>query len=285
MCEGHAIEWIYDLFGDCIITPRDKTSFAIGLSSNFLWVCSAIPQIYQNFRTKRVKGQHPFFIGALLLGDIFSLIGILITHGLATQIITNTLYVILDGTMFAQFVIFNYIYQNADAVSLPNREGACDSTLLPSADTGSVPELPSTAIILGAMAVTANAEMDWKSPYEGEKLIGTVFGWLGCIGYMLSGEPQIHKNMDRKSVDDVSPYYLALIIAGNGTYTLAVMMRKVDMSFWWAQAPWLLGSIWPMCADIIVACQMCYYGRDCHDFTAAESACQSKMADYTKSLM
>lgn len=263
MCDSGSIEWIYDLFGDCISTTRDKISFAVGLSSNFLWICSAIPQIYQNCVTKKVTGQHPFFIGALLMGDILSLIGLLITHGLATQIITNSLYVLLDGIMFTQYVVFNYCckgdYSDAKEIMDESDEnGMVEEERIFQLENECA--APSGIAMLSAMAATATA-MDWSTPYNKENLIGTIFGWCGCMGYMLSGEPQIHKNCDRQSVEDVSPYYLGLIISGNATYTIAVCIRSMDPSFLWQQAPWIIGSIWPMCADIVVCFQMCYYRR------------------------
>lgn len=200
------------------------------------------------------------------MGDILSLIGLLITHGLATQIITNTLYVILDGTMFTQFVVYNYCCgrnpSDAEEIIDETREEDPDDAVpdqIFDLDKGSA---PSGIAMLSAMAATATAKtMDWSTPYNKDNLIGTLFGWCGCIGYMLSGEPQIHKNCDRQSVDDVSPYYLALIISGNATYTIAVMIRSMDPSYLWQQAPWIIGSIWPMCADIVVCFQMCYYRR------------------------
>jgi hypothetical protein len=267
MCEGEGVRWIYDVFGDCIVTTRDMVAFAIGLSSNLLWICSAVPQIYQNCVTKRVRGQHPFFIGALLMGDILSLIGILLTHGLANQIITNTLYVILDGTMVTQFVVFNYCCSHEEVMIASGSDPSTDSpkytdveaplNIEPDLTHG---DIPAVAVGVSLLAGSGMA-FDWGRPYRGDRLVGTIFGWLGCFGYMLSGEPQIHKNIDRQSVDDVSPFYLGLIICGNGTYTLAVMLRSMDPNFLWQQTPFILGSIWPMLADIIVSFQFCYYRR------------------------
>jgi hypothetical protein len=204
------------------------------------------------------------------MGDILSLIGILLTHGIATQIITNTLYVILDGTMVTQFVFFNYVCGTKDKLTMtPDSSGGdhsaevkyteMEAPLSMDSDIGHA-ELPVALLGVSAMMGSA-AAMDWGRPYRGERLIGTIFGWMGCFGYMLSGEPQIHKNMDRQSVEDVSPFYLGLIVCGNGTYTLAVMLRSLDPDFLWQQAPFLLGSVWPMVADIIVGFQMCYYRR------------------------
>ena len=108
MCEPGAVHWIEVAFGECVITARDKWSFIIGMLSNLMWIVSSAPQIYQNCKTKRVDGISPFLFSLLETGNILSLIGVIITHGLITQIITAVIYALLDGIMFSQYIYLKY---------------------------------------------------------------------------------------------------------------------------------------------------------------------------------
>lgn len=270
MCEPGYVKWIHSAFDDCIVTPRDMISFAVGLLSNFLWIVSAAPQITKNFRMKKVEGQSPCFFGFLLLGDILSLAGILLAGGIATQIITQSLYVFLDGVMFLQYLYYNYVRRKIKEDDLTAKT---EEEIIEFTPDSSGPSY--TGLLTALMVNTVSAACDYSAPYKGKELIGTIFGWLGCIEYCTSGSPQIRKNHARKKVSNISPIYIAFVIGGNGTYVLAVVIRSLDPSFLWQQAPWIIGSLGPMISDSIIAIQMCIYGVDkdeCKEDTEAITA-------------
>lgn len=260
MCEPGYVEWIKVIFGDCVITVKDKVAFSVGLLSNVLWILSAAPQIRRNFKNKRVDGQSPFFFGLLFCGDVLSLIGLFIIGGIATQIITQSLYCLLDGVMFSQFIYYNYIKKKKQETLL-----GCDSvtSLNSLQDSYSCP----AGALLTVMVASANA-FDINEPYRGKNLLASIFGWLSCFEYCFSGVPQIIKNHKRKKVSNISPMYIILIIFGEGTYALAVMLRSVDLQYLWQLAPWIIGCFGPLTTDLIIAIQMWKYGLDMAEETS-----------------
>lgn len=251
-CTGDYIEWIYIAFGDCVSTVRDKVSFSIGMVSNCLWLICSLPQIYHNFRTKHVDGQSPFYFSIMVCADSMSLIGAIITHALATQIVTGFIYVTVDIILVTQFTLYggwpcqqrkkrlldDNTYQNAD--------GYTDSVN------------PSAVLAAGLVVGCA---FDWGFPYRGEYLYGSITGWIGTSLYLFSRVTQLIKNLERKYITDFSPIYVALIISANATYSLSVFIKSLDPSYLWRQCPWIVGSLGPMCFDIFTSMQMCYYGR------------------------
>ena len=201
-CKPGYIGWIYDLFGDCIITERDKWSFGVGMLSNSIWLVCSLPQIIHNYKTKRVGGFSPFYFSLMFIADVFSLSGAIITHGLPTQIITGCIYVTLDCILLFQFTIYGgwSCFKGKSIKILDDNE------------------------LLGNMTVplmVANAAaFDYSVPYRGKFLFGTVSGWIGTSLYIGSRILQFLKNIERKYISDFSPVYLFFIITANLTYFL-----------------------------------------------------------------
>ena len=130
----------------------------------------------------------------------------------------------------------------------------------------SLVSMPSSSLAFGAI-VTA---IDWALPYKGPNLYGSVSGWVGSSLYLFSRVTQLIKNLEKKYITDFSPFYIALIVSANATYSLSVFIRSIDSNYLWRQAPWIVGSIGPMCFDIFTACMMCYYGRVPPDYVHYE---------------
>jgi len=242
-CQTGYIVWIYDVFADCIVTKKERTSFYIGLLSSVIWIISAFPQILTTYKIKKVEGISPFLFSCLFIADIMSLIGNLLTGGIASQILLAALYIVLDGTMYFQFLY--YRSKNKTTHKQEDDEEKLESS------SGNA------AIILAA---TTAASIDWSKPYSGSNLVGTLFGWLSAIIYISSRIPQVRLNCKRKHVTDLSPFYFLCTISGNTTYLLSLFIRSTEGNFLWKQAPWITGVVVPLSCDIITAFQMCIYG-------------------------
>jgi len=239
-CATGYIKWIYDMFADCVVTSKDKWSFYIGLFSTCVWIVSAMPQIYVNYKSKKVDGISPFLFSFLVLGDTLSFIGNIITGGLATQIFTSVVYIILDGTMFIQ-----YLYYRS-----PSKVNSEDESKL---DNDGVSLAP-------AFAAVAAAAFDISLPYKGSNLVGTIFGWISGIVYISSRIPQVKLNCKNHFVANLSPFYFVCAVIGNTTYLLSLGIRSLDAQFLWKQAPWILGALGPLFCDITTLLQMKIYG-------------------------
>jgi uncharacterized protein with PQ loop repeat len=248
MCDAGAIEWVESLFGDCIVTPLDKLSFAVGLASSLISLTASFPQVILNFRRKRVDGQSPFFFALLLTGSCLSFAGLLVTKGLVTQILQAGVYLLLDGFLLGQLITYKYILKTND---LPSTEGS---------DGGKKdgPPIPPIPVVVAGMIVPG-AAADLSTPYHGTQLMGTLFGWGGAAIFISARIPQLTKNFKAKAVHNLSILYISMMIAGNLTYTLSVLLRSVEGTYLWKQAPFLIGVIGPTVCDFILLFQKWLY--------------------------
>ena len=178
MCDDGVtgVKWIETAFGECVVNSRDKWSFGVGMVSNFMWIISSVPQVYQNCVVKRVDGQSPALFTLMVIGNILSLIGVIITDGLVTQIITSALYVILDGVMFVQFWWYGYIKPCVMKRRKSEKVGGDDDQLnissseeKPSEDdkpvhVQEIDGVPVAGLAAAALVQTASAT-NWAAPY------------------------------------------------------------------------------------------------------------------------
>lgn len=258
-CGPGAIHWIEVVFNDCIITPKDKVSFAIGLFSNIIFLVSSIPQIVLTCRTRCVEGQSPWFFSLLFLASICSLLGAIITNGLITQILQSVFYVLMDGILFAQLICFRYVVKP----KTDQEEDGKEEEEIPEIDSGGAdPTGVPPAVLAGSVLVAAaEAKTDFKAPYTGGKLAGTLFGWVSTIIFIASRVPQIVKNCRERSFGDISAVWLIFSIVGNLAYFLSVIVRDTSGTYLWRQTPFILGALGPAALDIFLMIQMCAFRK------------------------
>ncbi|OHT05445.1 PQ loop repeat family protein [Tritrichomonas foetus] len=286
-CDEGAIKWIATAFGDCIYTPRDQLSFWVGMISNVIWIISASPQYYRNCVSKNVDGQSPFFSSLIFAGNVLSLVGVFVTHGLPTQIITQVLYVILDGLLFAQYLMFRFCCrkplpdeESVESIDGENKGEISDleknydessSTPTPSEQVkeegiNSPSMIGGVAMLVAQAAATAtnttrgapvapSSGIDYGIPYRGDNLIGSLFGWAGTAIYIGSRVPQVIKNF-KEGVSSFSALYMLFMLLGNLTYALSIFIRSLDPDFLWLQTPFIVGALFPMTCDGITFFQI-----------------------------
>ena len=240
VCPPGYIVWIYKVFGDCVVTVRDKVSFSIGMVSNCLWLVCSVPQIWHNYKTKSVDGISPFYFLLILTADLLSLFGAIATKALATQIVTGCIYVTLDCILLTQFVLYTCAKRRQKE---PKESEQVDSAPL-------LPAFPVMVGVANSAGLQANSKEVW----------GTVSGWIGTGIYVVSRIFQLKKNCERKVITDLSPFYVTILIMANATYATSVFIKSVAREYLIKQLPWIVGSLVPMTFDCITAIQMCIYG-------------------------
>lgn len=246
VCPEGYIKWIYDLFNNCVSTPKEQASFGIGMVSNCIWLICSIPQIYHNFRTKHVDGQSPFYFTLMVIADSMNLIGAIVTHALATQIITGFIYVSVDFILLMQFTIYG---------GWPCQQKKSKDPVGYSNDISRVSLLTTSGVAATVLAI------DYTKPYRGSNLYGSVSGWIGTLLYISSRIPQLIKNIERKYITDFSRIYISLIVSANATYSFSVFLYSLDEEYLWRQTPWIVGSLVPMMFDITTLIQMFIFGK------------------------
>ncbi|KAL9642005.1 hypothetical protein ABK040_004060 [Willaertia magna] len=102
----HYIDWMLNVFGECVRTPLEQASFWVGISSLVFWLFANLPQIIENFRKSDASGLAPAFLIQWIVGDSLNLIGSILSGQLPTQIITAVYYVCMDIILIAQFIYY-----------------------------------------------------------------------------------------------------------------------------------------------------------------------------------
>jgi len=109
--EGHHfVEWIAEIFHQCVYTNVQVASFCLGLTSIGFWLFAQLPQIIKTYMNGNVESLSSLFIITWLIGDITNLIGCLLTHQLPTQLYTAIYYCVMDVVMVTQY--FYYRFRN-----------------------------------------------------------------------------------------------------------------------------------------------------------------------------
>lgn len=125
--------------------------------------------------------------------------------------------------------------------------------------------LPGAAASIITMAATSCTYDPVLS--ESEKRFGYLMAWFSGLLYFcsrysnLTRIPQVIKNYELKSVHGLSMYMFLLTIVGNVGYGLSVFLRlpKINMEFWLATFPYLVGSIGVLVFDLVTLVQAIIY--------------------------
>lgn len=253
-CEGHYIKWIYNLFGDCVSTTREKIGFGIGLSSTFIWMWAQIPQMVLNYRNKATDGISLGFLCLLVTGDLSNFLGIVLTHGLATQYFTSGWFLISDFFVTIQYVYYTYIrpqciQKKENDVNYINVD---KENRLPSA----IPLL-----VAASQSISNSISSTPSGPYKPPALYGTILGWVSAASYIASRMPQIIKNFKRKKVDGLSPYFFITAFLGNTTYGISIFLKNSSWPYIWSQFPWLVGSLGILFFDFTIIIQFLIFDK------------------------
>ncbi|OHT16701.1 PQ loop repeat family protein [Tritrichomonas foetus] len=258
-CTGIYVQWIADIFGECISTKRDKASFILGNLSTIIWVYAQIPQIIMNFKSKTTDGLSFSFLCLLVCGDLCNLFGAYINGGLITQIITASWFVIVDCFCTFQYIYYVWIrqkYQDYKSQKQKNSNRYRNDNNYQTDDNVSIPSLP----LLFAIGASKMSNDLYKPPH----LYGMILGWMSCTSYMSSRFPQIIKNFQRKKTEGLSPKFFISAVLGNSTYAASIFVKNSSWNYIWSQFPWLLGSAGLLFFDFTVLIQFLVFGEDKH---------------------
>ncbi|GMR35226.1 hypothetical protein PMAYCL1PPCAC_05421, partial [Pristionchus mayeri] len=106
----NGIQWIKDVFDDCVDTELKLIGFIIGLISLGLWLVPLFPQLYQNYKQKKCDGISLIFLFFWLVGDMCNLTGAVLTNQQPIQKIIGVYYIIQDLTLWVQYGYYTKIY-------------------------------------------------------------------------------------------------------------------------------------------------------------------------------
>lgn len=266
-------EWVWVGLGECAQDGRDMASVALGLLSIVCFMVSSLPQYYSSCKTGNMDSALSIWFLLLWLGgDTCNLVGSFLADQLPLQTYTAVYYVLADLLMLAMY--FYYVAKNKmvnsrsalHVVSLVYLLGFSASfAALP----GSGPQqevMPSG--FKGRALLSTSDEPDASNvhAFSTKEIIGFSIGSLSSVLYLCSRLPQMHTNYKRKSTEGVSYFLFALVILGNTTYGLSVLLKNPERgqgegNYIIHHLPWLIGSLGTLALDLIISLQFLMYRK------------------------
>uniref|UniRef100_A0A914YF92 Uncharacterized protein n=1 Tax=Panagrolaimus superbus TaxID=310955 RepID=A0A914YF92_9BILA len=106
----NGVEWILNVFGDCVDTPMKLAGFIIGFISLILWLVPLFPQLYENYSRKRCEAFSIYFLLFWIVGDTCNMIGAILTNQQPLQKIIGVYYICQDVVLFSQYFYYTKVY-------------------------------------------------------------------------------------------------------------------------------------------------------------------------------
>ncbi|XP_063064769.1 lysosomal amino acid transporter 1 homolog [Engraulis encrasicolus] len=277
-------EWVWNGLGECAQDARDMSSVILGLFSIGCFMVSSLPQYYSSCRTGNMdQALSIWFLLLWLSGDTCNLVGSFLADQLPLQTYTAVYYVIADLMMLGLY--FYYKAKNKfstnngtlNGVAVLCLLGVSSLTLLPRSDMEA--QASSSALRPGSRALLTVPEdtSSLMASFSTKEIIGFTIGSISSVMYLCSRLPQIYTNYKRKSTEGVSFFLFALVILGNTTYGLSVLLKNPErgqgeVSYVIHHLPWLIGSLGTLCLDVLISLQFLTYNKNKDTVSSGETA-------------
>ncbi|XP_043852044.1 lysosomal amino acid transporter 1 homolog isoform X2 [Dromiciops gliroides] len=230
--------WIWDVFNECAQDGWDVASVVLGLSSIVCFIAAAFPQYVKACRTGNMdQAISIWFLMGWLGGDSCNLIGSFLANQLPLQ------RSLISAPINTAFLFISFGAVSASPLLLQ---------LSPSA--------PQEVFRSRTLLYTEPTDQ----PFTKQEIIGFTIGSISSVLYLTSRLPQIYTNFQRKSTQGISYSLFALVILGNTTYGLSVLLKnpesgQSESNFLLHHLPWLIGSLGVLLLDIIISIQFFIY--------------------------
>ncbi|KAI8876595.1 hypothetical protein K501DRAFT_261881 [Backusella circina FSU 941] len=285
----HAIQWIYNLFGDCVYGYQEMISLLLGYLSILCWLNAQMPQVIKNYRLRDADGLSFGFLTVWLMGDVANFIGCTITGQLPFQTYLSIYFIFVDTVLCLQWIYYvkyrdNFIRRWIDGntgieevksfnskniieegVPIATTSSSCgkefneQSTLL-----GSSPKPKYTTMLLVFGFISFGMTSSSKAPSGDNTIwIGRFFAWLCTFLYLGSRLPQIYQNARRRSVEGLSMALFFFAAMGNLTYVLGIFTNPHATRATILEAiPYIIGSSLTNVFDLTIFTQYAIYNKN-----------------------
>lgn len=261
-------KWVWDILKECADDARDMASIYLGLLSILCFMVSSFPQYYQSCKTGNMDSALSIWFLLLWLGgDSCNLVGSYLANQLPLQTYTAVYYVSADLLMLAMYVYYKSKNRRQDQRTLVHVVGmACVIGF-----SGSLFSIPGVdtkqeVSLFRSRALLSVSDNNLVQAFTTKEIIGFTIGSISSVLYLCSRLPQMYTNFKRKSTEGVSYFLFALVILGNTTYGLSVLLKNPDggqgeSSYMIHHLPWLIGSLGTLSLDIIISIQFFIYRK------------------------
>ncbi|KAG7274002.1 hypothetical protein CRUP_011184 [Coryphaenoides rupestris] len=269
LCPNGSV-WVWDGLGECAQDARDMASVFLGLFSITCFMASSMPQYYSSCKTGNMdQALSIWFLLLWLGGDTCNLVGSFLADQLPLQTYTAIYYVLADLMILGLYIYYMMKNRIDESHRVLNVVGvACVLGLV-----GNLLPLPNAALQQEPLAdsfrgrsllSTPDAETSGIQAFTTKEIIGFSIGSMSSLLYLCSRLPQMYTNYKRKSTEGVSFFLFALVIVGNTTYGLSVLLKNPDRgqgesSYVIHHLPWLIGSLGTLSLDLGITLQFIMY--------------------------
>ncbi|XP_068189272.1 lysosomal amino acid transporter 1 homolog [Antennarius striatus] len=263
-------EWVWNALKECAQDGRDMASIYLGLLSILCFMVSSLPQYYRSCKTGNMdQAISVWFLLLWLAGDTCNLVGSLLADQLPLQTYTAIYYVSADLLMLAMFFYYkmkNSMRENRSVLHMVGAVCVLGLTMsfarLPALGT----EQETSSSGYRGRALLSVFDVNPVKEFTPKEIVGFSIGSVSSMLYLCSRLPQMYTNFKRKSTEGVSYFLFGLIILGNATYGLSVLLKNPDQgqgegSYLVHHVPWLVGSLGTLTFDLIITCQFIIYRK------------------------
>lgn len=262
--------WVWEGLGECAQDSRDMASVILGLLSIVCFMVSSLPQYYSSCRTGNMdQALSIWFLLLWLSGDTCNLVGSFLADQLPLQTYTAIYYVLADILMLGLYFYYKAKNKFSTNNGTLNAFGVLCLLGMSSLAALSGSDLDKQAPPVGhgsrtLLSVSEESHALELTPFTTKEIIGFAIGSVSSVMYLCSRLPQIYTNYKRKSTEGVSFFLFALVILGNTTYGLSVLLKNPDYgqgegSYVIHHLPWLIGSLGTLSLDVFISFQFMVY--------------------------
>ncbi|XP_034445606.1 lysosomal amino acid transporter 1 homolog isoform X1 [Hippoglossus hippoglossus] len=263
-------QWVWNGLGECAQDARDMASIYLGLLSILCFMVSSLPQYYSSCKTGNMDSALSIWFLLLWLGgDMCNLVGSFLADQLPLQTYTAVYYVFADLLMLAMYFYYKLNNRVNDRRRVLNVVGvAC--ALGFTANLIHLPGLAAQQEVISSgfrsRTLLSTSTLSHVKAFTPKEIIGFSIGSVSSVLYLCSRLPQMYTNFKRKSTEGVSYFLFALVILGNTTYGLSVLLKNPDdgqgeKSYMIHHLPWLIGSLGTLSLDVLISFQFIIYRK------------------------
>ncbi|XP_062855206.1 lysosomal amino acid transporter 1 homolog [Trichomycterus rosablanca] len=262
-------KWVWTVFQECAQDARDMSSVILGLLSIGCFIVSSFPQYYRSCKTGNMDSAlSVWFLLLWLAGDLCNLIGSQLADQLPLQKYTAAYYVLADFLMLSLYFYYKMRNRMENSRTVLNAVGVLYVLGMFSSQTQFPisPVQTDTASGFRGRTLLAVDQLGSIQAFSTKEIIGFVIGSASSVLYLCSRLPQIYTNFRRKSTEGVSFFLFALVILGNVTYGLSVLLKNPERgqgegSYIIHHLPWLIGSLGTLSLDLVISVQFMMYRK------------------------
>ncbi|KAG9482769.1 hypothetical protein GDO78_011420 [Eleutherodactylus coqui] len=246
--------WVWNVFNECAANGRDLASVYLGLFSILCFVAASFPQYYKSCKTGNMdRALSIWFLLGWLAGDSCNFVGAFLSHQLPIQV--SNLYARTEG---------------CDHVTCAR----CHLCLFRRRTRRFITCWPISSCFLSTSTTSTGTR--GRAPFSTQEIIGCTIGSISSMFYLCSRLPQIVTNFRRRSTEGLALSLFFMVILGNLTYGLSILLKNPDngqseANYIEHHLPWLIGSLGVMSLDLIIIFQFFVFrGKSSADSPAAE---------------